>query len=273
MNLTRILVFCIALVAAGAAVVLVRGLLSSGTPVAEATVAPPPVTADVLVASKDIPAGRALAVDAVRWDTWPKGSVSDQFIVKTTQPDIAKAVEGVIVRSPMVSGQPITESSIVRAGSAGFMAATIAPGMRALSIPISAETGAGGFILPNDRVDVILTRQVAEINNKKFFATSTILKDVRVLGIDQTAEPPKDQNSAVGKTATVELTLRQAELVATARAIGTLALALRPLGDSNDDTALTDEGLNARDAGPAINIIRYGIGRGGNPEDERTNVQ
>src|SRR5262249_1960145 len=151
--------------------------------------------------------------------------------------------------------------------SAGFMAATITPGMRAISMPISAETGAGGFILPNDRVDVILTREVAQVGNKKIFATSTILRDVRVLAIDQTADQPKDSQSTVGKTATVELTSRQSEVIATAHALGTLALALRPLGDSNDDTAITGAGIGAETAG--VNVIRYGVARN-NSSEERT---
>ena len=269
MNLTRIVVFCVALVAAGAAVLLVRGMLGGGTPVAEASLPPPQqLTADVLVASKDIAPGRALEADSVRWESWPKSSVSDAFIVKGEQPDIEKAVAGIIARAPIVTGQPITEASIVRAGSAGFMAATITPGMRAISIPISAETGAGGFILPNDRVDVILTREIAQIGNKKVFATVTILRDVRVLGIDQNAQPPKDAQSAVGKTATIELTLRQSEMIASARAVGTLALALRPLGDSNDDVALTGGRFDAGQSGAGVNVIRYGVARAATAAEE-----
>jgi pilus assembly protein CpaB len=266
MNLTRIVVFCVALVAAGAAVLLVRGMIGGGTPQAEAVQPPPLLTSDILVAAKDIPPGRALEVDAVRWDTWPKASVGDMFIQKTTQPDTEKVVAGVVVRAPLVAGQPITEASIVRAGSAGFMAATITPGMRGMSIPISAETGAGGFILPNDRVDVILTREVAQAGNKKIFASSTILRDVRVLAIDQTADQPKDSQSTVGKTATVELTLRQSELIARARAVGTLALALRPLGDSNDDTAVTGAGIDA-ETSSGVSVIRYGVARNNTSEE------
>ena len=232
MNLTRIVIFCVALSAAAAAVFVVRGMLGGGTPAVQASVPPPAATVDILVASKEIQPGRALDVQSVRWDAWPKGSVSDGFILKSTQPDMEKAVDGVVVRAPLVAGQPITDAFIVRAGAAGFLAATISPGMRGVSIPVSAETSAGGFILPNDRVDVILTRQIAENGPRKIFTTVTILRDVRVLAIDQTAQQPKDAQAAVGKTATIELTPKQSELVASARAVGTVALTLRPLGDS-----------------------------------------
>jgi pilus assembly protein CpaB len=270
MNLTRIVVFCVALVAAGAAVLLVRGMTGGGTPVAQASLPPPQLTADVLVASKDIAAGRILEPGSVRWESWPKSSVSDTLILKSAEPDIEKAVAGIVVRAPFVAGQPITETSIVRAGSAGFLAATITPGMRAISIPISAESGAGGFILPNDRVDIILARDVTGNGGRKNMQAGTILRDVRVLAIDQTAQQGKDQLSAVGKTATVELSPRQAELIQRARGMGQLSLALRPLGESNDDVALTGAGFGDEGAATGITVIRYGVARNNAVVEERT---
>jgi pilus assembly protein CpaB len=130
MNLTRIVVFCVALVAAGAAVLVVRGMIGGGTPAVQASV-PPQTTTDILVASKDVAAGRPLGVDSVRWESWPKSSVSDAFIVKSDT-EIDKVVAGMVVRAPLVVGQPITEASVVRAGAAGFMAAILSPGMRAV---------------------------------------------------------------------------------------------------------------------------------------------
>jgi hypothetical protein len=160
MNFTRIAILAVAAIAAGAAALLVRGMLGGGTPPVQASLPPPAATLDILVAAKDIPPGRALDTASVRWESWPKNSVSNIFITRQAQPDINKAVAGVVVRSPLTTGQPITEASIVRAGATGFLAATITPGMRAVSIPISAATGAGGLILPNDRVDVVLTRDI-----------------------------------------------------------------------------------------------------------------
>jgi pilus assembly protein CpaB len=255
MNLTRIVVLCVALVAAGAAVLVMRGMLGGGTPTVQASV-PPPTTADVLVASKDIASGRVLAIDSVRWQSWPQSSVSDAFIVRTPESKVEKVVEGVVVRAPLVAGQPITEASIVHSGSAGFMAATLSPGMRAVSIAISEETGAGGFILPNDRVDVIQTRDLSQGGGTKNFQAQTILRDVRVLAIGQAADQPKDAQVVTGKTATVELTPYQSELIQQARLQGTLSLALRPLGDSDGSV---ETAFGRRDAG--VNVIRYGVAR------------
>src|SRR3982074_1625712 len=236
MNVMRIAILGVAAIAAGAAALLVRGMLGGGTPTSQAAAPPVAITTDVLVASKDVVPGHVLSVDLVRWDAWPKGAVSSTLITKDKQPDIAKAVAGAVVRSPLVAGQPITDASIVRAGSAGFMAATIKPGMRAIGVSVTAETSAGGFILPNDRVDVVLTRDMSGGNGgPKNFESGIILQDVRVLAVDQTAHQEKDQQSVVGKTATLELTPDQAELLAQSQQSGILSLVLRALGDSEGE--------------------------------------
>jgi pilus assembly protein CpaB len=275
MNITRVIVLCVAAIAAGAAALLVRGMLGGGTPDVQASLPPPAVTAEVLVASKEIAPGRVLDVDSVRWDAWPKGSVSDAFITKEAQPDMSKAVAGIVVRAPLVSGQPITDASIVRAGSAGFLAATLAPGMRAVSMAVSAETGAGGFVLPNDRVDVILTRDVTGGSGQiKIYRSQTILHDVRVLAVDQTAQQPKDQQAEVVKTATLELTPAQSELIEVSRAAGTLSLALRALGDSSDDTLQREaEAYRDRLKGDEVKVIRYGVCRCSATGDQGGRVQ
>ena len=126
MNITRIAILGVAATAAGAAALLVRSMLGGETAPVEASVPPPAITADVLVASTTVPPGRRLDVGAVRWDAWPKTSVSDNFITKDEQPDMAKAVDGIIVRSPLVAGQPITnlnKLSAVRPGSSTAAAA------------------------------------------------------------------------------------------------------------------------------------------------------
>ncbi len=237
MNFTRIAILGVAATAAGAAALLVRGMLGGETAAVEASVPPPAVTTDVLVASTTVPPGLKLEVGAVRWESWPKTSVSDSFITKDEQPDLAKAVEGVVVRSPLVAGQPITGLNTVRSDVTGFLAATLMPGMRAVAIAISVDSGAGGFLLPNDRVDVILTHDVSAGNSPvKTWRADTILRDVRLLAIDQSAEltPATDAatQSKVGKTATLELSPSHAELLQRAVASGTVSLSLRSLGDS-----------------------------------------
>src|SRR5258705_7282976 len=161
MNVMRIAILGVAAVAAGAAALLVRGMIGGGTPTSQAVTLPAATITEVLVASKDIAPGHTLSVDLVRWEAWPKSSVSSTLITKEAQPDIGKAIEGAVVRAPLVSGQPITDASIVRAGAAGFLAATIKPGMRAIGMSVTAQTSAGGFILPHHRVDAVPSRQVA----------------------------------------------------------------------------------------------------------------
>ena len=267
MNVMRFAILGVAFIAAAAAVLLARGMLGGGTPVSKA--APPPaVTAEVLVASKEIAPGHSLDPDLVRWQAWPKTAVPAGFITKEAQPDIAKAVAGIVVRAPLVAGQPITDASIVRAGATGFLAATIKTGMRGIGVPVNAETSAGGFILPNDRVDVVLSRDISGGSGIKNFQSETILRDVRVLAVDQTAQPQKDQQSVVGKTATLELTPDQAELLARSQQMGVLSLALRSLGDSSGEpvaeTPKKRPPVILAAPGPekhTITVFRYGVRR------------
>ena len=258
MNMRRIVVLLLAAVAAGGVALLVRGLFGGGTTHAEARTAPPPISvSDVLVASSDLQPGQPLTAAQVRWQKWPSSGVSPGFILKASGMSAAAAVDGTVVRAPIVAGEPITYTKVVRTQSAGFMAATLTPGKRAVSITVSVASVAGGFILPNDRVDIILTRSSGDRH-----ATSTIvLRDVRVLAIDQASDDKNQKAVSDVKTATLELSPSQAATVAEAQASGTLSLALRSLGDSNvaDNDTNTKSDSNS-DAGP-VAIIRYGVER------------
>jgi pilus assembly protein CpaB len=135
------------------------------------------------------------------------------------------------------------------------MAAILPPGMRAISTEISPETGAGGFILPNDRVDVILSKREKNADHPSDSVNSeTILGNVRVLAVDQTIEEKNGQKVVVGKTATLELKPEQAETLARSRQMGTLSLALRSLADANAPENSNDD--LKRDN---INVVRYGV--------------
>jgi pilus assembly protein CpaB len=265
MNVMRFAILAVALIAATTAVLLARGMLGGGTPATQAATSPQLALTEVLVAAKDISPGQVLEPAAVRWAEWPKNSVPGTFISKEAQPDVAKAVEGMVVRAPLVAGQPIGDGSVVRAGSAGFLAATIKPGMRGIGVTVNANTSAGGFILPNDRVDVVLTRDISNGSSKKEFVSQTILRDVRVLAIDQTAKQEKDKDSVVGKTATLELTPAQSEVLAQAEQQGVVSLALRALGDSTGEPATANaEPDKSKEAKP-VRIIAAG------PRRPRTN--
>jgi pilus assembly protein CpaB len=260
MNVNRIAILGAAAIAAGAAAFLVRGMLGGGTSQSEASIpATNYATVDVLVAGSDIDAGKPLTVNDVRWQAWPKNALAPAYTTRASQPDINKAVEGSVVRAPLFSGEPITAAKVIKAQNASFMSATLTPGRRAVSIKVEAETTAGGFILPNDRVDVVQTREVGARGDHNF-QSITILRDIRVLAIDQTAKPDQNTQSAVGKTATLELDEGQAELIAQAQAAGTLSLTLRALGDV--ETALRDENQGRARVSGTVNVIRYGVARG-----------
>lgn len=261
MNTQRVIVLGIALVAAGAAAFMVRSLIGGGTPQVQASPAPPPVAmSEVLVANSSLQPGQKLTVDEVRWERWPTASVDSSFITHASVGSPDEAVKGTVVRVPILAGQPIVSTSIVHGDAGGIMAAMLTPGMRAVSIVISAESGAGGFILPNDRVDVILTRKFDGTPPR--VVSSDVLNNVRVLAVDQTFSQSKDTKTVIGKTATVEVTPEQAGALYSAQGAGQLSLALRPLGDNQqaDDLPARDRKKSSyADNGAPVNIIRYGL--------------
>src|SRR4030081_2467873 len=222
MNTARIVVLTIAVGAGGMAAYLASG---RHKPPAERAVQLP--TVDVLVAKSDIGLGKSVTPDDLQWQTWPTATASGSFIRRTERPDAPTQILGWIARAPFIAGEPIREQKLVKADGSGFMAAILPSGMRAISTEISPETGAGGFILPNDRVDVILTKRPNRDAADKQGETAnseTILINVRVLAIDQTVEKKNGQRVVVGKTATLELLPRQAETLALARQLGVLSL-------------------------------------------------
>ena len=170
-----------------------------------------------------------------------------------------KSVIGSIARSPFIAGEPIREQKLVKANGSGFMAAILPTGMRAISTEISPETGAGGFILPNDRVDVILSKR--EKNPDKSGAdivnSEILLSNIRVLAIDQAPKEKEGQNVVVGKTVTLELKPEQAETLARARQSGTLQLALRSIADLNMVENSSEQDAPRR--GESVKVVRYGV--------------
>jgi pilus assembly protein CpaB len=261
MNTPRLLILGVAALAAGGAALLARGLIGGGTPKVAAAIAPPAMsTSEVLVASTDLQPGQHLSGTQVRWQRWPRAALDANFITSEKSPTPDAAVQGTVVRSPIVAGEPITAGKIVRTDAAGAMAATLTTGTRAFSIAVTTDSGAGGFILPNDRVDVLLTGHAAE--NQSMFRTATVLSNVRVLALDQTAAESKDQKVLTAKTATLEVTPAQAEVLAWAQATGTLTLALRGLTDSTASSLAESALANSASAtGGSVSIIRFGVGR------------
>ena len=257
MNTARIVVLIIALAAGGVAAYLARGSDSK----------PPPTepvaqlqTVDVLVAKSDIGLGQTVNPDDMQWQSWPAATASNRFVRRNERPDATTQIAGSIARSPFIAGEPIREAKLVKGNGSGFMAAILPTGLRAISTEISPETGAGGFILPNDRVDVLLTKRDKNADRPgapDVVNAEIILPNIRVLAIDQAPKEKDGQNTVVGKTVTLELKPEQAETLARARQTGTLSLALRSIADVNMVENRIDDQAPKR--GESINVVRYGV--------------
>lgn len=256
----RVLILVCATVSAMAAMWMMRSALQSQanlpTPEQQFAASQPveapvqaPVTAQVLVANREIPTGRVLGPEDLRWQSWPADAVSENFYTEGEDVDAIETLTGSASRLVIVEGEPITSNKIVDLNGTGVLAALLRPGMRAISIPISEITGAGGFILPGDFVDILLTRQITieEIDEKtgdvskatRLNQTDTIMKTVRVLAIDQQLNETENAAS-VGNSATLELTPEQAELITLTRQLaqqerGFLTLSLRSFKEMVDE--------------------------------------
>ena len=258
MKRARLLVLFIAIMAAGAAAFLSRGLVPETNTVVkvektfEAT--------KVLVASRNIRLGDVVSGKDLKWQKWPKEMVVAGFINRDRKPKAIKDLSGAIARAPFLAGEPINSGKLIRANEGGVMAAILQAGMRAVSVEIKEKTVAGGFILPNDRVDVLVTYRTRSKANDNY-VSDTILKNVRILAIGQMIETKKDKNVATGRTATLELTPRQAEMLALADSMGDISLSLRSLADLRPNKGTGPE-TNKRAFGEqnsgAVKILKYG---------------
>jgi pilus assembly protein CpaB len=259
MNTARIVVLTIAVGAGGVAAYLVSGSDNSKPAPAEPVVQLQ--TVDVLVAKSDIGLGQSVKPDDLQWQTWPAATASSTFIRRNERPEATTQILGSIARAPFITGEPIREQKLVRADGSGFMAAILPTGMRAVSTEISPETAAGGFILPNDRVDVILSKHEKTADNRTGNADTVnseiILSNIRVLAIDQAPKEKDGQNAVVGRTVTLELKPEQTETLARARQSGTLSLALRSIADVNIVESKVED--QSRKRSDSVNVIRYGV--------------
>ncbi|CDO37522.1 MULTISPECIES: Flp pilus assembly protein CpaB [Novosphingobium] len=222
------------LVAAGTAFVARSMFAGASAPQADAAPAAP-TGPKVLVAQRALPVGTIITADAISFQDWPSELVKDAYFIDG-EADMSKLL-GTVVRFPLTAGQPVTQGSLVAPGDRGFLAAALGPGMRAVTIPVSAKTGVGGFVFPGDRVDLVLTQQVKG-EGDPLRTSETILRNLRVLATDQTTDNEVVDGKTVVKafrTVTIEVTPRIAEKVAVAQEIGTLSLSLRSIADSQGE--------------------------------------
>jgi pilus assembly protein CpaB len=248
----RIFVLAIALVAAIGAAMIARNMVSNTETVTiEKTVG----AKDVLVTAQDFQLGDAVTEGSLKWQEWPEEGVTPELITSEQQPDAINELVGSIARAPFVAGEPIKSSKLVKPGEGGVLAAILPAGMRAVSTPITEESAAGGFILPNDRVDVILSRRI-QVSDSEQQVSETILRNVRVLAIGQTLETTSTEKFASGATATLELTPRQTEILSLAQSMGQLSLSLRSLADTPQPGETVD--IREQKSG-SVKILKYGV--------------
>ena len=273
MSRARVLLLLVAVASAIVAALLARGLLRQqpAGPAAPAQVVRMD-TVPVLLAAKDIIVGERITAPAVEWRDWPRDNVASTMITRDARPDAPTELQQSRARQPILAGEPISERKLVQATDR-FVSATLPQGMRAISIAVTKRSASGGFILPGDRVDVLLTRSVDVGKPQKLVLTQTVITNVRVLAMNQVIAPEEDKFSVLEpETAVLELDPKQAETVTMAEGAGDLSLALRSLAEGGD-AGLTDQrpalgqafrGLNDYGSKAGPNIIRYGISNANN---------
>lgn len=258
MRPARIIILAVAVVSAGVAGFLALQLARGGSTSivqTEAVVEREP-TINVLVAKESLPVGARLNPETLAWAAWPEGSLVEGFITDQNRPDAMEALNGAITRMPIFNGEPIRQEKIADSSNR-IMSSLLPSGKRAVATEISVATGAGGFILPNDRVDVIMVRK----SNEGTYLTETVLSNVRVLAIDQQIQENEDgSKAAVGTTATLELTPDQTKVIAVAQQMAErLSLALRSVADAQEsDTGAADYLLSGSDGMPMVQVIKTG---------------
>ena len=230
MRIRTLVLFLAAVVLAGGTGILVRSFLAQKTAEVEATPLARPAAPQksVLVARNGITRGQILKPQDFSWQVWPEGGIDRNYIQAGTRP--VEAFTGWVARDPIAPGEPIIEAKIVSPGSRGFLAAALAPGMRAVSVPVTATSGISGFVFPGDQVDILITHTPATGNNNEapHKASETVLRDVRVIAVDQKLDS-KGNEALVAHTATLEVTPKQSEIIAVATEMGKLSLSLRSL--------------------------------------------
>jgi pilus assembly protein CpaB len=260
MKTAQIAVLGLAILAAGGAGVIAMNMTAPQQAQSDAPAAPQVTMEQVLVASANIEMGGEIT-SQVSWMDWPSGAIQDGFIKKSAEPTALEDIMGSVVRSPILTGEPIRRAKLVGAGQS-FMSSILPAGKRAIATQIAADTAAGGFILPNDFVDVIMTRRVAASGDApERFTTETVLQNIRVLAIDQTIQEDEEgRRVKVGQTATLELTPEQTETLTVAQQMADrLTLALRSIADANeviDETKTSSLGGNQKGM---VRMIKQGV--------------
>lgn len=236
MDSRKIILLVGALIVAAITAFMARSLIVGGS--APQAAAAPIDGPEVLVATRALPVGTILDATALKFQPWPKELVDNAYYIKTTT-DL-KTLQGTVVRNAITAGQPVTQGALVKPGDRGFLAAALGPGMRAVTVPVSAQTGVAGFVFPGDRIDLVLTQSVpGGGDGPPLKVAETILRNLRVLATDQRTDNTTGED---GKTVvrtfsnvTLEATPKIAEQIAVAQTLGSISLSLRSIADNNSE--------------------------------------
>jgi pilus assembly protein CpaB len=237
MDVKKLALLIGALVMAGISAFMARSMFSgSASPQAAATQQAVPTGPEVLVATRALPVGTIIEASMLRYAPWPKDLIENAYYIKGTA-NIAQ-LAGTVVRYAVTAGQPLTQGALVKPGDRGFLAAALGPGMRAVTVPVSAQSSVAGFVFPGDHVDLVLTQDVAGGGDgPPLKASETIVRNLRVLATDQRTDNKVDEEGktvvVTFSTVTLEATPKLAEKIAVAQNIGALSLSLRAIADNN----------------------------------------
>jgi pilus assembly protein CpaB len=237
MDVRKIALLVGALVIAAVTAVMAKNMFTGAAAPQAAAAQAVPAGPEVLVATKPLPVGTIIDADAFRYQPWPQGLVQDAYFVRGEEGADPQSLIGTVVRTEIAAGQPITQGSLVRPGERGFLAAALGPGMRAVTVAVSATSGVAGFVFPGDRVDIVLSQEVqGGGDGPPLHAAETIVRNIRVLAVDQRISARDEDGNQVPQhisTVTLEATPKIAEKIAVAQTIGQLSLSLRSLADNN----------------------------------------
>ena len=233
MDRKKLVLLLAALVIAAGTAFIARSMFagSSAPEAVAATADTQPTGPRVLVANRSLPVGTIITQDAIGFQAWPSDLVQDAYFIDG-KADVTQLL-GTVVRYQITAGEPVTQGALVAPGDRGFLAAALAPGMRAVTVPVNTSTAVAGFVFPGDRVDLMMTHDADGIK-----ATETILRNLRVLATDQsTSQSTVDGQTAVRafSTVTLEVTPKIAEKIAVAQTVGALSLSLRSIADNSTD--------------------------------------
>ena len=263
MRPARILLLLVALIAGGLAAFLATRGGNAPQTVVQTISVPQHTETQVLVAKSQIGVGQRLDAASVEWQDWPQSAVRPEYITSAKSPDAPAKIAGAVARFEIFDGEPILDAKLAHTDQ-GYLSAVLDPGMRGVSISISPAAGSGGFIIPNDRVDVVLTNSSSGqptthvvLSDVKVLAIGTRLGQTGKTGAPANPDDPKSQVFTSDAIATLELTPAQAQTLMTASASGKLSLVLRSVADFAAPTTRLASTTTADDQ--QIRIIRFGV--------------